>query len=124
MSYRHLSDNSNAPARGAWRIAYDPGLFRASFSTGYRFSLITTSCMLVAREALTTATGWHQTASEARLLSEGALEKENILDLPETQRPEVANDRGGQLKAKLIQCLCEEHGTHQLFARDWLVGLS
>ena len=42
---------------------------------------------------------------------------QNILDLPEDQRPEVINDRGRQMKAKPIQRLCEDHGMPQLFAR-------
>jgi len=60
---------------------------------------------------------WHQTAEESRLLLEGGLRDQNILDLPEEQRPEVINDRGRQMKAKPIQRLCEEHGMPQLFAR-------
>jgi len=35
---------------------------------------------------------WHQTALEARYLLEEGLINENILDLPEDQRPEVIND--------------------------------
>ncbi len=34
-----------------------------------------------------------QTAEESRLLLEGGLVEQNILDLPEDQRPEVINDR-------------------------------
>jgi putative transposase len=60
---------------------------------------------------------WQQTAEESRLLLEGGLEEENILDLPEDQRPELINDRGRQMKARPIQRLCEDHGLPQLFAR-------
>jgi putative transposase len=60
---------------------------------------------------------WHQTAEESRRLLEGGLADQNILDLPEEQRPEVINDRGRQMKAKPIQRLCEDHGMPQLFAR-------
>jgi transposase InsO family protein len=60
---------------------------------------------------------WTQTATEARILLEGGLERENILDLPEDQRPELLNDRGRQMKAKPIRQLCEDHGMPQLFAR-------
>ena len=60
---------------------------------------------------------WTQTATEARLLLEGGLEKENILDLPEDRRPELINDRGRQMKAKPIRRLCEDHHMPQLFAR-------
>jgi transposase InsO family protein len=41
---------------------------------------------------------------------------QNILDLPEEQRPELINDLGRQMKAKPIQRLCEDHGMPQLFA--------
>ena len=60
---------------------------------------------------------WQQTAEESRLLLEGGLLEENILDLPEDQRPELINDRGRQMKARPIQRLCEDHGLPQLFAR-------
>jgi putative transposase len=60
---------------------------------------------------------WHQTAEESRRLLEGGLVAQNILDLPEEQRPELVNDRGRQMKAKPIQRLCEDHGMPQLFAR-------
>ena len=53
---------------------------------------------------------WHQTAGESRLLLEGGLREENVLDLPEDARPELINDRGRHMKAKPIQRLCEEHG--------------
>jgi hypothetical protein len=60
---------------------------------------------------------WAQTAEESRWLLEGGLIDQNILDLPEDQRPEILNDRGRQMKAKPIQRLCEDHGMPQLFAR-------
>jgi len=60
---------------------------------------------------------WQQTAEESRLLLEGGLVAESILDLPEHLRPELINDRGRQMKAKPIQKLCEDHGMPQLFAR-------
>ena len=60
---------------------------------------------------------WQQTAAESRLLLEGGLVDQSVLDLPEDQRPEVINDRGRQMKAKPIQRLCEDHGMPQLFAR-------
>jgi transposase InsO family protein len=46
---------------------------------------------------------WAQTAEESRWLLEGGLIDQNILDLPEGQRPEILNDRGRQMKAKPIQ---------------------
>jgi transposase InsO family protein len=69
------------------------------------------------RKAIQWRISWHQTAQESRLLLEGGLLAQNILDLPEDQRPELINDRGRQMKAKPIQRLCEDHGMPQLFAR-------
>jgi putative transposase len=69
------------------------------------------------RKALHWRIEWTQTSAEARLLLEGGLERENILDLPEDQRPELINDRGRQMKAKPIRQLCEDHHMPQLFAR-------
>jgi putative transposase len=69
------------------------------------------------RKAIQWRIAWHQSAEESRLLLEGALAEQNILDLPADQRPEVINDRGRQMKAKPIQRLCEDHGMPQLFAR-------
>ena len=69
------------------------------------------------RKAIQWRISWQQTAQESRLLLEGGLVEQNILDLPEDQRPELINDRGRQMKAKPIQRLCEDHGMPQLFAR-------
>ena len=69
------------------------------------------------RKAIQWRISWHQTAEESRLLLEGGLVEQNILDLPEDQRPELINDRGRQMKAKPIQRLCEDHHMPQLFAR-------
>jgi len=69
------------------------------------------------RKAIQWRISWQQTAEESRLLLEGGLVEQNILDLPEEQRPELINDRGRQMKAKPIQRLCEDHGMPQLFAR-------
>ena len=69
------------------------------------------------RKAIQWRISWHQSAEESRRLLEGGLIAQNILDLPEEQRPEVINDRGRQMKAKPIQRLCEDHRLPQLFAR-------
>ena len=69
------------------------------------------------RKAVQWRIHWQQTAEESRRLLAGGLTDQNILDLPEDQRPEVINDRGRQMKAKPIQRLCEDHGLPQLFAR-------
>jgi transposase InsO family protein len=69
------------------------------------------------RKAIQWRISWQQTAQESRLLLEAGLVAQNILDLPEDQRPELINDRGRQMKAKPIQRLCEDHHMPQLFAR-------
>lgn len=69
------------------------------------------------RKAVQWRISWAQTAAEGRRLIEGGLEDENILDLPEDQRPELLNDRGRQMKAKPIRQLCEDHQMPHLFAR-------
>ena len=69
------------------------------------------------RKAIQWRVSWQQTTEESRLLLEGGLVAESILDLPEDQRPELVSDRGRQMKAKSIQRLCEDHHMPQLFAR-------
>jgi len=69
------------------------------------------------RKALQWRVSWQQDAVQSRELLEGGLLAENVLTLPEEQRPEILNDRGRQMKAKSIQRLCEDHHMPQLFAR-------
>jgi transposase InsO family protein len=69
------------------------------------------------RKAIQWRISWQQTAEESRLLLEGGLVAQNILDLPEDDRPEIISDRGRPMKAKPIRRLCEDHGMPQLFAR-------
>ena len=69
------------------------------------------------RKAIAWRISWYQTAKEARYLLEQGLINENILDLPEDQRPEIINDRGRQMKAKPIKRMFEDHHMPQLFAR-------
>jgi len=69
------------------------------------------------RKAIQWGVSWHQTTEEARSLLEGGLIDENILDLPEDQRPEVVNDRGRQMRAKSIRRMFDDHHMPQLFAR-------
>ena len=69
------------------------------------------------RKSIQWRISWQQTAEESRLLLEGGLTEQRILDLPEDQRPELVNDRGRQMKAKPIQQLCKDNAMPQLFAR-------
>lgn len=69
------------------------------------------------RKAINWLISWHQRAEEARALLEEGLLQENILQLPESRRPEIFNDRGRQMKARSIQTVFELHGMPQVFAR-------
>ncbi len=69
------------------------------------------------RKVVSWLISWHQNAEEARYLLEDGLMNENILDLPEDQRPEVINDRGRQMKAKSIKTMFEDLNMPQMFAR-------
>jgi putative transposase len=69
------------------------------------------------RKVISWLISWHQTADESKYLLEQGLINENILDLPEDQRPEVINDRGRQMKAKSIRTMFEDHNMPQLFSR-------
>ena len=51
------------------------------------------------------------------MLLAGGRGDQNILDLPEDQRPEIINDRSRPMKAKSIRRRCEDHGLPQWFAR-------
>jgi len=97
--------------RWCWDISYLPtyekGLFLYLYLALDEYS----------RKAIAWLVSWHQSAEEARYLLEEGLINENILDLPEHQRPEVINDRGRQMKAKPIKRMFEDHGMPQLFAR-------
>ena len=60
------------------------------------------------RKALAWRISWQQTMKEARELLDDGMRAENILDLPEDQRPEVFNDRGRQMKAKPIKRMLDD----------------
>jgi len=60
---------------------------------------------------------WNQRAVESCELLENGLIEENILDRDESERPEVINDRGRQMKAKGIRRLLEDHQMPQIFIR-------
>jgi len=97
--------------RWCWDISYLPtdekGIFLFLYVVLDEYS----------RKAISWLVSWHQSAEQARCLLEEALINENILDLPEDQRPEVINDRGRQMKAKPIKRMFEDHHMPQLFAR-------
>jgi len=97
--------------RWCWDISYLPTYENGLFL--YLYLLLDE----YSRKAIAWLVSWHQSAEEARYLLEEGLINENILDLPEHQRPEVINDRGRQMKAKPIKRMFEDHGMPQLFAR-------
>ncbi len=102
---------TGANQRWCWDISYlrtyEKGLFLYLYLLLDEFS----------RKVINWLVSWHQTAEEARRLLEGGLIAENILDLPEAQRPEIINDRGRQMKARSIKSMFKLHGMPQLFAR-------
>lgn len=69
------------------------------------------------RKAVQWLVSWRQNAMEARCFIEEGLMSENILDLPEDQRPVVINDRGSQMRARSTRKIFENHHMPQLFAR-------
>ena len=97
--------------RWCWDISYLPTMEKGIFL--YLYLLLDE----YSRKAISWLISWNQTAEEARELLEEGLINENILDLPEDQRPEVFNDRGRQMKAKPIKIMFEDHHMPQLFTR-------
>ncbi len=97
--------------RWCWDISYLPTHEKGLFL--YLYLLLDE----YSRKALSWLVSWHQTVQEAQRLIEEALIGENILDLPEDERPVVVNDRGYQMKAKPIKRMFEDHHMPQLFAR-------
>lgn len=102
---------TGANQRWCWDISYlrtyEKGLFLYLYLLLDEYS----------RKAIHWLVSWHQRAEEASQLIEGGLMAENILDLPEDQRPEVINDRGRQMKAKSIRRMFQDHQMPQFFAR-------
>ena len=97
--------------RWCWDISYLPTYEKGIFL--YLYLLLDE----YSRKALSWLVSWHQTAQKAQRLLEWGLINENILDLPEDQRPVVINDRGCQMKAKPIKKMFKDHHMPQLFAR-------
>lgn len=106
--------------------AWDLKIFCVSFSSVYRI-LVSNDLMSLrgnqgrhnghSLKAIAWCISWYQTAEQARYLLEQGLINENILDLPEDQRPEIISDRGRQMKAKPIKKMFEDHHMPQLFSR-------
>jgi putative transposase len=97
--------------RWCWDISYLPTLEKGIYL--YLYLVLDE----FSRKAIAWHISWVQTAAEALKMFDLALRDENILDLPEEQRPEVINDRGRQMKAKPIQRLFEDHQMPRLLAR-------
>jgi putative transposase len=102
---------TGANQRWCWDISYVPTHEKGVFL--YLYVLLDE----YSRKVVSWIINWHQTALEAQYLLEEGLINENILDLPEDQRPEVINDRGRQMKAKPIKRMFEDHHMPQLFSR-------
>jgi len=102
---------TGANQRWCWDISYlltyERGLFLYLFLLLDEFS----------RKVINWLVSWHQRAEQARMLLEGGLIAENILDLPEERRPEIINDRGRQMRAWSIKKIFEFHRMPQMFAR-------
>ncbi|MBA3024064.1 MAG: DDE-type integrase/transposase/recombinase [Gammaproteobacteria bacterium] len=97
--------------RWCWDISYLPTFERGVFLYLY---LVLDEW---SRKVIQWLVSWSLEAGEAKRLLDAGMVAENILDLPEEQRPEVVNDRGRQMKAKSVRRLFEEHSMPQLFAR-------
>jgi putative transposase len=117
---RHHNGRSLPPVRKAltgpnqrwcWDISYLPTMEKGVFL--YLYLLLDE----YSRKAVSWLISWNQTAKEAKELIEEGMINENILDLPEDQRPEVINDRGRQMKAKPIKVMFEDNHMPQMFAR-------
>ena len=69
------------------------------------------------RKVIQWRVSWQQTAEMGQDLIENGFIDENLIDLPEKDRPEVINDRGPQMKAKKIKKMFNDLNMPQLFAR-------
>ena len=118
--HRHHNGQSLAPARKELTGANQRWCWDISYLLTYEKGLFLYLYLLLdeySRKAVNWLISWNQTAEEARRLFEGAVLSENILDLPEDQRPEIINDRGRQMRAKPIKRMFDDHQMPQLFSR-------
>jgi len=118
--HRHHNGQSLAPVRKELTGANQRWCWDISYLLTYEKGLFLYLYLLLdeySRKAVNWLISWNQTAEQAQRLFEGAVLSENILDLPEDQRPEIINDRGRQMKAKPIKRMFDDHQMPQLFAR-------
>jgi putative transposase len=118
--HRHHNGRSLAPVRKELTGANQRWCWDISYLKTYEKGLFIYLYLLLdeySRKAINWLVSWNQSAEQARQLLEDALLSENILDLPEDQRPEIINDRGRQMKAKSIKRMFETLKMPQLFAR-------
>jgi len=118
--HRHHNGRSLPPVRKELNGANQRWCWDISYLLTYEKGLFLYLYLLLdeySRKAINWLVSWNQSAEQARQLLEAALLCENILDLPEGQRPEIINDRGRQMKAKPIKRMFETHQMPQLFAR-------
>jgi len=102
---------TGANQRWCWDISYlhtyEKGIFLYLYLVLDEYS----------RKAISWTISWRQDAQTARHLLDTGLVEQNILDLPEENRPEIINDRGRQMKAKPVRQLLQDHAMPQMFAR-------
>jgi transposase InsO family protein len=119
-SQRHHNGRSIPPFRKEITEANQRWCWDISYLLTYEKGLYLYLYMLMdeySRKVIQWLVSWHQTAEEAQVLIETGLINENILDLPEDERPEIVNDRGRQMKAKKIKNMFVDLKMPQLFAR-------
>jgi putative transposase len=97
--------------RWCWDISYLPTYEKCLFL--YLYLLLDE----YSRKVIHWLVSWRQSARESRELLLGGLLAEHLLDGPESERPEIFNDRGRQMKAKTIRRMLEDLQMPQLFAR-------
>jgi putative transposase len=117
---RHHNGRSLAPVRKELTGANQRWCWDISYLLTYEKGLFLYLYLLLdeySRKAISWLVSWNQSAEQSCQLLEAALLSENILDLPEDQRPEIINDRGRQMKAKPIKQMFDTHKMPQLFAR-------
>jgi putative transposase len=119
-AHRHHNGHSVPPPRKEITGPNQRWCWDISYLHTYERSVFVYLYLLLdeySRKAIHWLISWHQRAEDAKELLESGLLVENILDLPQEQRPEIVNDRGRQMKARPIKTIFELHGMPQIFAR-------